>query len=460
MKNLTLKNLQTVTGGKLCNAKEVLNTEITSVVSDSRKIREDCLFLCIKGEKADGHDFAAKAVEDGALAVVCERKIEKYNGPYLLVESVLKATQEIAEFYRMGLTTTKVVGITGSVGKTSTKEFVSAVLSKKYRVRKTKGNLNNQWGVPFTIFDIKESDEVAVIEMGIGDFGEMDHLAKMVRPDIAVITNIGQSHLEFFKTRDGILKEKSQIFNYMTPDGSIILNGDDDKLSKVGTTKGIRPRFYGLSRKCDICAENIVDNGFKGVDFDVVMRDGGGKMSLHVSMPIPGKQMVYNALAATLVGLEMDVAPLLIKNALEHLEGTSGRNNVIKTDRFTIIDDCYNASPASMESALDLLKTAEGRKVAVLGDMFELGEDSDKYHFQIGKKAGENDIDLIICVGDNSEKTFMGAKMSTDKQVEFYRTVDECLDMLKFLLKDGDTVLVKASNGMNFSRIVESVKLY
>ena len=190
MKNLTLKNLQAVTGGKLVNARDVSTTEITAIVSDSRKIREDCLFLCIKGEKVDGHDFAAKAVEDGALAVVCDHKIEHYKGPYLLVNSVLDATQAIAEFYRLGLGV-KVVGITGSVGKTSTKEFISAVLSQKYKVRKTKGNLNNQWGVPFTIFDLKETDEVAVIEMGIGDIGEMDPLARMVRPDIAFSLDIG-----------------------------------------------------------------------------------------------------------------------------------------------------------------------------------------------------------------------------------------------------------------------------
>ena len=210
MKNITLKIIQSVTGGQLYNAKGVMDVEVSAIVQDSRKIVDNCVFLCIKGEKVDGHSYAKQVLENGALCVICERNMPELTGPYLVVESVLKATQAIAEYYRKGLDI-KVVGVTGSVGKTSTKEFISAVLSKRYKVHKTKGNYNNQWGVPFTIFGIDETSEVAVIEMGISDMGEMDELARMARPDIAVITCIGESHLEFFKTRDGILQAKRSL---------------------------------------------------------------------------------------------------------------------------------------------------------------------------------------------------------------------------------------------------------
>ena len=457
MKNITLRNLQDVTKGKLFNAKDVMDIEITAIISDSRKVRDESLFLCIKGERVDGHDFAAKVVEEGALAVLCERVIENYNGPYLLVDSVFEATQAIAEYYRRGLEI-KVIGVTGSVGKTSTKEFIAAVLSKKFKVHKTKGNFNNQWGVPFTIFGIDKDDDVAVIEMGIGDVGEMDRLARIARPDVAVITNIGESHMEFFKSREGILKEKTDIFNYMNSDGSIILNGDDDKLATILSARGIKPLFYGFSKECTVSAENVLDNGLSGTEFDMVMRDGGGKMKIHVVLPVPGLQNVYNALAATLVGLELNIAPLLIKNALQSMKGAEGRNNIIKTERFTILDDCYNAAPKSMSAEIDILKNSTGRTVAIMGDMLELGEDSDKFHFQTGKYAGKAGIDLIICVGQSSEKTYMGAKMGSDKQVEYFKTNADCIRKLPYVLKDGDTILVKASNGMKFFEIVDAIK--
>ena len=205
MKNVTLRQLQKVTMGRLFHAAGVMDVEISAIVSDSRKVRDDCLFICIKGAKADGHDFAQTVIENGALAVVSEKELPGFEGPYLLVDSTFEATKAIAQYYREQLDVV-FIGVTGSVGKPSTKEFIAEVLSRRYRVHKTQGNLNNEWGVPFTIFRIKEGTDVAVIEMGINHFGEMDRLAKMVQPDIVVMTNIGQSHLEFLGSRDGILK--------------------------------------------------------------------------------------------------------------------------------------------------------------------------------------------------------------------------------------------------------------
>ena len=457
MKNLTLRRLATVTHGRIFNGDELLDIEISSVFTDSRKVRNDCLFSCIKGEHFDGHDFAAFAVENGAIAAVSEKELPNFPGAYLLVDSTFEATKEIAEYYRMNLETT-FIGVTGSVGKTSTKEFIAAVLSKRYRVHKTQGNLNNEWGVPFTIFDIKEGIEVAVIEMGINHFGEMDRLAKMVRPDIVVMTNIGQSHLEHFGDRDGILRAKAEIFRYLAPDGVVILNGDDDKLSRISLVKGIEPQFFGLGKDCDVCAEKIVAKGLEGSEFDIVMRSGGARMALRVDMPVPGRKMIYNALAAYLVGTNLGVSPLMMKEAIENMTSMVGRNNIVRTEKYTILDDCYNASPSSMESSIDILKMAEGRKVAILGDMLELGEETDKYHYQVGRYAAEAGCDQIICIGPLSEKIFMGAKMNTDNKVDYFHSPDACIRELPSLLKPGDTILVKASHSMNFETIVEYLK--
>ena len=456
MKNITLKTIQDVTGGKVYNGRGNMDTEVSAIIHDSRKVSDNCVFLCIKGERTDGHNYAQQVLDNGALAVICERKLP-LTGPYVLVDSVLEAAQKIAAFYRK-TTGVKVVGITGSVGKTSTKEFVAAVLAKRYRVHKTKGNLNNHWGVPFTLFGIDDRTEVAVVEMGISDHGEMNELARMARPDIAVITNIGESHLEHFGTREGILQAKSEIFNYMDQNGKIVLNGDDDKLSTIVSARGIRPSFFGMGNGCQVSAQKVVDKGLAGTEFDMIMRDGGGKMSVHIELPVPGIQNIYNALAAADVGLMMGISPMQIKAALAGLKNADGRGNIIKTKSFMILDDCYNASPKSMESSIDLLQKMPGRKVAILGDMLELGELSDKLHFRVGKYAAKAGTDVIVCVGTRSEKTYMAARMSTDNQVELFHDNEECIDALPAVLEPGDSILVKASNSMHFYEIVDALK--
>ena len=456
MRNLTYKTIKDITGGKARNQSLATENEITAVVSDSRLVVEGCLFLCIEGENVDGHDYAAQAVANGAAIVLAEKELD-IDAPYILVDSVLTATQELARFYRRTLKV-KVVGISGSVGKTSTKEFIAAVLSMRYKVSKTKGNYNNQWGVPFTIFDIPEEAHVAVIEMGISDFGEMDRLSYMAEPDVVVLTNIGQSHLEFLKTRDGILQAKTEIFNHMNPQANVILNGDDDKLTSLRAVNGRRPEYFGLNRQCNVYAERIQTTSLTSSEFNVIVRDGGGRMSFHVNLPFAGKHMIYNALAATQVGMDLGVSLMDIKRALETSVQISGRNNIIDTEKFTIIDDCYNASPSSMRSSLELLQNAKGRKVAILGDMLELGENSPKYHFQVGQFAGNCGVDLIICVGPLSDKIFSGAKLISEGKVEYFKSLKEAMKMIPDLLIPSDTVLLKASNGMHFSQLLEMIQ--
>ena len=457
MRNMNLWNIKNCTHGKLFNCDDILSKEISCVVSNSRRIRENCLFICIKGKNFDGHDFAEQVIEDGALAVISEVEFPDADFPYVLVESTFEATKEMAEFYR-GQINAKVIGVTGSAGKTSTKEMIADILSTTYKVTRTKGNQNNEWGVPFTIFDIKEDDEMAVIEMGINHFGEMDRLARMARPDVVVITNIGLSHLEYLGDRNGVLEAKKEIFNYLPPYGMVILNGDDDKLATILNAKGIQPDFYGFGKGCDICAENYQSLGLDGCSFNMVFRTSGAKMTMNVHLKIPGEKMVYNALAATLVATKLKVAPLTIKKVLEKFKGVDGRNNIVKTERYTIVDGAYNASPTSVEAAVDVMASASGRRVLILGDMYELGEDSEKLHFQTGQYAGRSGVEVIICIGELSEKTVMGAKITSDSEVKYFKTVDACIEKLPFILEDGDVILVKASHAMGFDKIVAWLK--
>ncbi len=456
MKGFTLKELQNVTSGRLVNAESVKSVEIKRVVSDSRKVAYGTLFLCIKGEKVDGHNFAKQAIDNGALAVVAEKEIPGFFGPVLLVNSVAQATLLMAE-YRRTLLDIPFIGITGSVGKTSTKEFIASVLATTYKVHKTEGNLNNEWGVPFTIFEIEDDAEIAVIEMGISNFGEMSILSRIVKPDIVVITNIGEAHLEYLGNRDGVLKAKTEIFKYMNKHGLVVLNGDDDKLRTIEQVYEIKPLFYGLNRNNNSYPSHIHKTDANGSEFNLSFTDTEANLSLHVNLPLPGKHMIANAAAAYLIGVKLGVSILDIKAALEKISTLVGRNNIIKTDDYTIIDDCYNASPTSMKSSIDLLKLYKSRQVAILGDMLELGEDSSLLHAKVGEYAAKAGIDVIVCIGLNSKQIYLSAKMSTDKEVYHFPNVEECIETLPKILIKGDTVLVKASNAMHLGDIVSFI---
>ena len=399
----------------------------------------------------DAHKFIPAVFEQGALCVISEQELEAPAGAYIQVDSSLQAIKDIAEFYRKQLDI-KVVGITGSVGKTSTKEMIASVLSEKYRVLKTLGNFNNELGLPLTVFRLREEDEIAVLEMGISHFGEMHRLSKIARPDICVITNIGQCHLEFLGDRDGILKAKTEIFDYLAPAGTIVLNGDDDKLVTLQEVKGIQPVFFGIDSDRMISATQIHSLGLKGI----ACRICTGQGDFDVTIPIPGYHMVYNALAGTAVGLSLGMTTEEIKRGIEKLESLSGRFHIIETDNYTVVDDCYNANPVSMKASLKVLGDALGRKVAILGDMGELGENEQQLHEEVGVAAGQQGIQLLICVGALSEGMARAAK-ETNPQMEVIhkQTLEEAIDSLQQCLKQGDTILVKASHFMHFEKIVE-----
>lgn len=480
--NLSVREIAEACGGKLVLRGDVSgDTYVSSAVIDSRKIEAGGVFFATIGERVDGHRFVSQIFEAGAGLAVVQKTPEQVQeetgtdcsrwGSYVLVEESLRALKDVAEYYRRKLDI-RVVGITGSVGKTSTKEFIAGVLAEKLNVLKTEGNFNNEIGVPLTLLRIRENHEAAVVEMGISDFGEMHRLSKMVRPDICVITNIGQCHLENLKTRNGILKAKSEIFDFMAEDGEVCLNGEDDKLSALAEVKGHRPHFFGLGGNPseEVTAENIESHGLWGSDATLRFHPSENpekvnkttELSVHV--PLPGFHMVLNAAAAACVAVLFGLTLKEIARGIAKIEPVSGRNNLIRLSKYTLIDDCYNANPASMRAAIDLLAMADTEKVAILGDMFELGENSDALHAGVGEYAAAAGIDRIICVGENSQHTFRAAADHAEETTYITHFPDrETLlkaleEKQKEYIPEGSTVLIKASHGMEFAGVLEFLK--
>lgn len=454
MKNLTIEHITRACGGTYCGPRDKAGCTVSAITTDSRKVEKACLFVPIKGERSDGHDYIPSVMEQGALVTLTEIDLGEQPYPYIRVGSSLQAVKDIAQYYLAQLNI-PVVGITGSVGKTSTKEVIASVLEQKYRTLKTAGNFNNELGLPLTVFRLRDEDEIAVLEMGISDFGEMTRLAKIARPSTCVITNIGQCHLENLGDRDGVLKAKTEVFDYLKDNGTVILNGDDDKLCTVAEVQGKKPVFFGMHEHCAVYADELENMGLKGVACTI---HTGGE-SFRVQIPIPGRHMVYNALAGTAVGRVYGLSLEQIKNGIESLQSLGGRFHIIETGDYTIIDDCYNANPASMQASLAVLRDALGRKVAILGDMGELGADEAALHRGVGEFAASTDIDMVICVGPLCANMAEGIRANNSKmEVIHFDTRDELLEKLPNLIKKGDTLLVKASHFMQFEKVVAALQ--
>ena len=454
MKNLTLRNLTKVCNGIWHGDNALLDQEISAITTDSRKIEKDCLFVPIVGERVDAHRFIPDVMTKGALATLSERELPEADYAYIQVDASLQAVKDIAEFYLEQLQI-PVVGITGSVGKTSTKEMIASVLAQKYHVHKTLGNFNNEWGLPITIFDMPEDTEVAVLEMGVNHFGEMRRLSSVASPDICVITNIGIAHLEFFKTREGILQEKSQMIQDMKNGGSIILNGDDDLLSKMSPVKGVTPVFFGMGDNCAFRADNIEPQGLRGTSCTITLKDGS---SFNCLVPVPGIHMVSNAVAGAAVGYTLGLTADEIKAGIESLPSIPGRNHIIETDHMIILDDCYNANPISMKASIDVLNMAIGRKVAVLGNMGELGDTAEALHAEVGTYAAEQNVDLVCGIGDLTRSLVEEASKGANTEALWFADNESFIQAIPDIIKDGDNVLVKASHGMNFPQIVHALE--
>ena len=450
MKNMTLDMIAKACGGELHGNTDI-RKEAACVVIDSRKIEKDGVFIATRGERVDGHDFIPQVAQADALGVVCEREPVDCAIPYILVKDSFQALQDIAEYYRKQLTI-PIVGITGSVGKTSTKEMIASVLMQKYHTLKTEGNFNNEIGLPLTVLRIRQEHEAAVLEMGISNFGEMHRLSWIAKPDICVMTNIGQCHLENLGSREGILKAKSEIFDYANPEGYTFVNGDDDMLCTVKGKGEHKPIHFGRKPSNEVFASDVMNRGLLGSYAVIHM----GLSVFPVEIPLPGEHMVNNALAAAAVGDCLGLTKEQIRAGISGVQAVGGRSHVIGLPSYTVIDDCYNANPVSMKAAIDLLSMALGRKVAILGDMFELGEREKELHAQIGAYTVEKGIDVVICVGTLSRYTYERAfSTGGECNVYYFEKRDEMIGGLPSVLRPGDSILVKASHGMQFEKVVE-----
>ncbi|MGK0468025.1 UDP-N-acetylmuramoyl-tripeptide--D-alanyl-D-alanine ligase [Clostridium sp.] len=451
MEYISRDEIVQATGGELIVKGEDLLYNNVSI--DTRAISDNDIFIALKGENFNANDFILEASKKGAsLCIIDEIKFQGVDWDaktsVIVVEDTNKAIMQLAKFYIDKLNL-KVVGITGSTGKTSTKDLVSAVLSSKFKVFKTLGNFNNEIGLPMMIFKLNKTYDVAILEMGMSDFGEIHRLCDVARPDIAIITNIGMSHIENLKTRENILKAKMEVTDFFDDDSVLIVNSDNDLLEEVKTSKYKLIRT-GIDSSVDYGACNINIYESK-ITFNIL--DAGNEIDKAIEVDIPGRHNVLNSLLAVASAREMGMNYNEIAEGFKKLEVTSMRLDIIKGKKFTIVNDCYNASPDSMIAAIDVLCNIQGKsKIAILGTMGELGDSSFQAHKQVGAYAKEKNIDLLITIGEFN-KAYSEGFVDIDKYRSF-DTYDEVNSFLEETLSGNDVVLVKASRAMKFESIV------
>lgn len=449
MQKFSGKDILRATKGELLCGND--DFSVKRVVTDSRIVQSGDLFVPFCGETFDGHDYIDNVLQNGAAAALSEKDIKSENGTVIKVKSTLDALGAIAAEY-LRFYPIPVVGITGSVGKTSTKDMISAVLARKFDILKSTGNHNNEIGMPLTILEKEENHNMAVLEMGMSAFGELDYLANIARPAVAVITNIGMSHIENLGSQEGILKAKLEICNYFNDENVLIVNGDDKFLKDI--KKDFPIVRYGSGENCDVRAEDIKNNGILGSDFTLVM--DGKKYPAEVKAP--GMHNVYNALAAIAVGVHYGISPEECIKGVAAAEMTDMRMSIEKSGETVILKDFYNAAPDSIRASLEVLKTVKGhRRVAVLGDVLEMGSFAEEEHRKLGKSVNAA-ADILITAGENAKFIAEGAKDVGMSEVISFDDTDAAAENIKNIVKDGDCILIKASRGMKFEKIYQKIK--
>ena len=453
MEPMTIQEIAAAVDGKWLNPREDAPA-VTAVCTDSRKLTPGCLFLPWVGEKFDGHDFIDKALEDGAAGCLCARVPETLRGDkfYIQVADTRLALRALASAYRDKFDI-PVVQVTGSVGKTTTKEMIAAALGAKYRVLKTPENFNNDIGTPLTLLGLRHEHQAAVIETGMNHFGEIEYLGAMVRPDVAVISNIGDAHIEFLGSRQGILQAKCEIFAHLKEGGLAVLNGDDSLLDTVDIP--FRTVRCGQSEHCQARITEVVDHGVEGITCTVET----AKDVYHLSIPAPGTYMAYSASIAVAVGEELGLSHDEIVRGAAAYEPAGSRMRVVRLpDGRIILDDCYNANPQSVTAALEVLaKTECDHRVAVLGDMGELGDLTEQAHYNMGALASMLGIDFVVAIGEKAAKIADGTAQSGGEVLHF-ATKEEAIGALKEELRPNTAMLVKASHAMHFGALVEALQ--
>ena len=466
METLTLKEIANALG-----TQTKFDTQVNAVCIDTRKITKGCLFICIKGERFDAHQFANEALNLGAAAVMISEDIE-VAGPYVKVDDTAKALLSLSGYYRSKFDI-PVVALTGSVGKTTTKEFTHLVVNSQFNAIKTQGNLNNEIGLPQMLFQIDSSTEAAVIEMGMNHFGEIHRLVTATKPTIAMITNIGVSHIENLGSRQGILKSKLEILDGLKAGSPFIINCDNDMLKTILDNDEIMQKYnvitFGIESDAQFKAVDIKEeNGLTSFDVKystskIIDETDGPTVqfslwSQHISIPTIGIHNVYNALAAFTVGITLGIDSEKAAGALANYVPAGMRQKSVNVGGIISIEDCYNASPDSMNAAIKTLATVNAnRRIAALGDMLELGDFSKKAHSDVGKMVADNNIDYLLAYGNDAKYIVDGAQQNGMKNAFYFDNKDELSNKLFELAHKGDAVIFKASRGMKLEDVINNV---
>lgn len=466
IKNLTAEEIAKVCRAELIKIGSPASEIVERISHDSREGGDKTLFCAIVGEKYDGHDFIADAVLAGSQVVLLSSLPENTDGLdfyAIRVEDTVKALGTLAAYYK-DFSDATFVAVTGSVGKTTTKEFISAVASASFKTHKTKGNYNNEIGLPLTLFDLSPDDKVSVIEMGMSARGEIEYMSKLVRPDIAVITNIGTSHLAALGTRENICAAKLEIVSGLKKDGSLMLNADEPLLFATRGHVEPEPEFVSVyNRFGDYRAVNIryLENG---IMYDLIYNN---KAVTNVEIPALGRHNVYNSLIAYAVGVKLGMTDDMIRRGLLTFVSTDKRQNIYDVGGITVIDDCYNASPESMRAAIDVLTSIASRRgvkpCALLGDMLELGEYSRLMHDQLGQYAAQMKVQKLYCYGAMADIVAEAAIKKGVRADNVYVSLDsdnptEMAKMINSSMQSGDVLLVKASRAVSAERVIEALK--
>jgi len=450
--DLNLKEIIEAVNGEIL----VENNEgaFNKISTDTRKIDKDNLFIALKGANFNGNDYTVQAIEKGAsIVIVDEVKFElkdlQNRGTIIKVKDTKTALGDLARFYRKKLGI-KVVGITGSTGKTSTKDLVAAFLSGKYRVFKTQGNFNNEIGLPLMIFELSKDYDIAVLEMGMSNFGEINKLASIALPDVAAITNVGVAHIEYLKTRENILKEKMSIADYFGEKNSLILNCENDMLKLINKNDKYSLEKIGYNEDYDVYAKNI-ELTSEYTSFDAITKEN---KSYRFTLSMIGEHNVLNALLGIQVATNFGLTFEEMEKGLQNFNATSMRLEFIKKDNFTIINDSYNANPDSMKAALEVLKNYNGnKKIAVLGTMGELGDYAKEAHTEVGKYA-EGKADILLTTGEFKNCYKEGFKENTI----IFESKQELMEELVNIINKDDIILVKASRSEKFEEIIKYIE--
>ena len=455
---LSLKDLEKLKPIEIINKELLKNTKITGVSTDSRTIQPGDVFVALRGEKFDGHQFIDAVVKNGAAAVIVDDTWKKENpesaqrlaSAVTVVPDTTTALGKLANIYRRKFST-PIVAVGGSNGKTTTKEMVSAVLRTTFDVLSTEGNLNNHIGVPQTLFRLRPKHDVAVIELGTNHFGELKYLCGLVEPTHALITNIGREHLEFFGDENGVAKEETELFKSVAAKGFAFVNADDVRLSKAGR-KVRRTLKFGTARTADIRARHVRSNEFGQPAFDLMVN----KKSSPVQLSVSGMHNVSNALAAAAVGVKFKVPQKEIISAVEHYIGANKRMEVLKRNNITILNDTYNANPDSVLAALKTLQSLKtaGKKIVVLADMLELGEKAEHEHAKIGLAVSDMEFEYLLTFGPLSRFTHEASKLAF---AEHFETKEALIASLKSQITAGDAVLIKGSRGMKMEEVTAQI---